>query len=220
MSAGTVRDTDCPVLALTGVSRRETVTIAPETLVPRASITPLGLARLLERLDPDRDRAAVEYERLRRTLIRFFSWRGTLEPELCADETIDRLARRLEEGTIVDDVATYARGIARMVMLERQRSPTPVPIETTDPSDPGGLDEPDNDVAECLESCLAALQADTRSLVLAYYEGERGSKIQNRRRLAESLGLTEPALRSRVQRIRDRLEDCMHVCLSQRTRRQ
>lgn len=188
--------------------------------MPRASITPLGLARLLERLDPDRDRAAVEYERLRRTLIRFFSWRGTLEPDLCADEAIDRLARRLEEGTIVDDVATYVRGIARMVMLERQRSPTAVPIETTDPSDPGALDAPDNDVAECLESCLAALQADTRSLVLAYYEGERGSKIQNRRRLAESLGLTEPALRSRVQRIRDRLEDCMHVCLSQRGRRQ
>jgi DNA-directed RNA polymerase specialized sigma24 family protein len=187
--------------------------------LPRASITPLGLARLLERLNPDRDRAAAEYERLRRTLIRFFSWRGTLEPDLCADETIDRLARRLEEGTVVDDVATYVRGIARMVMLERQRSPTPLPIETNDPSAQGSLDEPDNDVAECLESCLAALRADTRSLVLAYYEGERGSKIQNRRRLAQSLGLTEAALRSRVQRIRDRLEDCMQMCLSRRARR-
>lgn len=188
--------------------------------MPRASITPLGLARLLERLDPDRDRAAAEYERLRRTLIRFFSWRGTLEPDLCADETIDRLARRLEEGTVVDDVATYVRGIARMVMLERQRSPIPVPIETNDPSGPGRLDEADHDVAECLESCLAALRSDTRSLVLAYYEGERGSKIQNRRRLAQSLGLTEAALRSRVQRIRDRLQDCMQMCLSRRARRQ
>jgi len=188
--------------------------------LPRASITPLGLARLLERLDPDRDRAAAEYERLRRTLIRFFSWRGTLEPDLCADETIDRLARRLEEGTVVDDVATYVRGIARMVMLERQRSPIPVPIETNDPSGPGRLDEADHDVAERLESCLAALRSDTRSLVLAYYEGERGSKIQNRRRLAQSLGLTEAALRSRVQRIRDRLQDCMQMCLSRRARRQ
>jgi len=188
--------------------------------VPRASLTPDGLARLLERLDPDRDRAAAEYERLRRTLIRFFSWRGALEPDFCADEAIDRLARRLEEGVIVDDLGTYVRGIARMVMLERQRTPVPTPIEAVDPAGDAALDESDDGVVECLETCLATLPAEGRSLVLAYYEGERGVKIANRRRLAESLGLTDAALRSRVQRIRDRLEECMQMRLSQRERRQ
>jgi DNA-directed RNA polymerase specialized sigma24 family protein len=188
--------------------------------VPRVSLTPDGLARLLDRLDPDRDHAAAEYERLRRTLIRFFSWRGALEPDFCADEAIDRLARRLEEGVIVDDLGTYVRAIARMVMLERQRVPVSTPIEAVDP--PGGAvpDESDDGVVECLEGCLAVLPAEGRSLVLAYYEGERGSKIANRRRLARSLGLTDAALRSRVQRIRDRLEDCMRLCLSRRETRQ
>ena len=188
--------------------------------MPRASITADGLARLLRRLDSDRDRAASEYERLRRTLIRFFSWRGASEPDFCADEAIDRLARRLEEGVIVDDIGTYVRGIARMVLLERQRAPVPAPIEALDPPGEATQHEPDEGVVECLDACLAALPAEGRSLVLAYYEGERGAKIANRRRLAKSLGLSDAALRSRVQRIRDRLEECMQMCLSQRERRQ
>lgn len=189
-------------------------------MVPPGSITAVGLARLLERLDPDRDRAAAEYERLRRTLIRFFSWRGTLEPDLCADETIDRLARRLAEGVIVDDVATYVRGIARMVMLERQRVPVPASIAAADPPAVPALGELDNDAVDCLEKCLATLSTDTRAIVLAYYEGDGASKIANRRRMARSLGVSETALRSRVQRTRDRLERCMQLCLSQLGKRQ
>ena len=61
---------------------------------------------------------------------------------------------------------------------------------------------------------MAGLSAENRSLVLRYYEGERDTKIANRRRLAESLGLTENALRSRVQRLRDHLERCVDDCLS------
>ena len=56
------------------------------------------------------------------------------------------------------------------------------------------------------------MEAASRSLVLAYYEGERGAKIANRRRLAEALGLSDNALRSRVQRLRDRLQTCIERC--------
>ncbi|MGH9330319.1 MAG: RNA polymerase sigma factor, partial [Vicinamibacterales bacterium] len=51
-----------------------------------------GFARLLERLDPDPDRAAAAYERLRAALEKFFDWHGAWPPEECADETLDRLA--------------------------------------------------------------------------------------------------------------------------------
>ncbi len=93
----------------------------PRTGDPR-SITAEGLARLLVRLHADAEQAGQEYERLRRALVKFFDWRGVPAPDECADETIDRLARKLDE-TIVADVRHYAHGIARLVLLERRRQP-------------------------------------------------------------------------------------------------
>jgi DNA-directed RNA polymerase specialized sigma24 family protein len=182
------------------------------------SITAAGLAQLLARLHAgDAERAALEYERLRRALVKFFDWRGGCPPEDCADETLDRLARKLEGETLVDNVQSYAHGIARLVLLERRRQPAFASIE--DAPDPASFaaaveDEEDERRQGCLERCLAAMSEESRVLVLAYYEGERQGKIANRRRLAEARGLTESALRSRVQRVRDRLERCVQGCLS------
>src|SRR5512140_3722930 len=135
------------------------------------SLTAAGLNRLLARLDADADRAAAEYERLRRALIKFFDWRGASAPDECADETIDRLARRLEE-TSVDDVRSYARGIARLVLLERQRRPAEssldgdvaVPSVAARPAPPA-----DEGLHDCFDRCLETFDANTRSLMLRYY---------------------------------------------------
>jgi DNA-directed RNA polymerase specialized sigma24 family protein len=179
------------------------------------TLTAAGLARLLARLDPDADKAALEYERLRRTLVRFFDWRDIGPSDECADETFDRLARRLDGGTTVEDVPTYLYGIARMVLLERRRRPPLDPLDERDDRVAVAATPPDEDrerVSLCLDRCLAELPPDSQSLVLRYYEGERHSKIDNRRRLAATLGLSDNALRSRVQRLRDRLELCIQQC--------
>lgn len=182
------------------------------------SITAAGFARLLTRLHSDVEQAGQEYERLRRTLVKFFDWRGAPAPEECADETIDRLARKLED-TIIDDVRTYAYGIARLVLMERRREPVFSSIDghpslTSVPAGPQA-DEGDR-LHDCFELCLADFPEQTRSLILRYYEGERFAKISNRRELAASLGLSESALRSRVHRLRDRLEQCVQACISKR----
>jgi DNA-directed RNA polymerase specialized sigma24 family protein len=182
------------------------------------SINAAGFARLLNRLHADVEQAGQEYERLRRTLVKFFDWRGVPTPEECADETIDRLARKLED-TIVDDLRSYAYGIARLVLMERRREPVFSSIDGHPalPSvpPPSPADEGDR-LHDCFELCLADFPEGTRSLVLRYYEGERFAKISNRRQLAASLGLSESALRNRVQRLRDRLEQCVHACVSKR----
>ena len=64
-----------------------------------------------------------------------------------------------------------------------------------------------------LDRCLADMPAESQSLLLRYYEGEptrRSSIVVSLRRL----GLSESALRSRVQRLRDRLERCMERYVS------
>ena len=180
------------------------------------SITGASLARLLARLGPDADRAALDYEQLRRTLTKFFDWRGAVSPEECADEAIDRLARRLEEDTSVADVRSYALGIARLVLLEQKRQPAFSPLDQhphlVSVSPPAPSDESER-LRDCFDRCLDEFPAESRSLVLQYYVGERHLKIVNRRRLAAALGLSDNAMRSRVQRLRDRLERCVQNCL-------
>jgi DNA-directed RNA polymerase specialized sigma24 family protein len=190
----------------------ERVTTEPRTL------TATALGRLLAALDPDPAQAAREYERLHRALARFFEWRGAGPAEECADEAIDRLCRKLDAGTVIDDLRAYARGIARMVLHERQRAPSLLPIEEA--TAVAAEAEPTDEAAErrhrCFDRCLEALPADNRALVLDYYKGDRADKIANRRRLAAAASLSENALRSRVQRVRDRLERCVRDCLEAR----
>jgi DNA-directed RNA polymerase specialized sigma24 family protein len=180
------------------------------------SITGADLARLLARLGLDQDHAAREYERMRRTLIRFFDWRGAAPADECADRTLDRLARKLDE-TTVDDVWSYVHGIARMVLHEYRRQPAFSPIDAAGhppaPQPARALEE-NEQMLQCLDRCLADLPADSRSLILRYYQGNRGEKVSNRRQLAAALALSENALRSRVQRVRDRLEQCIRTCAS------
>jgi DNA-directed RNA polymerase specialized sigma24 family protein len=177
-----------------------------------------GFARLLARLHPDPAEAAQEYERLRRALVKFFDWRGASPPDECADEVLDRLAHKLGD-TMVQDVKGYARGIARLVALERMRGPAFASIDEL-PALPlvavPAVQDHDRDRRyDCFDRCLAQMPEESRSLLLRYYEGERTAKIANRRGLATFLGVTDNALRSRVQRLRDRLEQCVHACSSQ-----
>ena len=187
----------------------------------RRTITAGRFARLLARLDPDRDRAAAEYERLRRTLVKFFDWRGHPVPDECADETLDRLARKLTD-TTVGDVDRYAYGIARLVLLEQQRLPAFDSIGldfeygAAAPAAMPGEASADEQMRGCFERCLERLPRQDRELAVGYYEGERGVRIANRQRLAAAFQLSDNALRSRVQRLRDQLERCVQTCMSGR----
>jgi DNA-directed RNA polymerase specialized sigma24 family protein len=191
----------------------------------RQTLTAARFAELLARLDTDPAQAGLEYERLRRSLIRFFDWRGGWPADECADECLDRLARRLGEDAPVLDVRQFAHGIARLVLLERRRQPAMSSLDHTgshrgaeiaapvEPADPAEHDA----LIRCFDRCLSEMPAESRALLIGYYEGETDRKIANRRRLSTSMGLSENALRSRVQRLRDRLEACIHVRLSAST---
>src|ERR1017187_9272095 len=75
--------------------------------------------RFLTLFNSDRDLAAVEYEKVRQTLLGFFRSRGCWDPEQCADETVDRTVRRIDE---VRCLIPFMRGVARRVASEALRS--------------------------------------------------------------------------------------------------
>jgi DNA-directed RNA polymerase specialized sigma24 family protein len=67
---------------------------------------------------------------------------------------------------------------------------------------------------DCLERCLENMEPDSRKIIIQYYQGEQRVKIENRRALAERLGITVNALSIRACRLRDKLESCVSKCLA------
>lgn len=182
-------------------------------------LTAEAFARLLAGFDANPERAAAEYESLRLALVKFFDWQGAMFPEELVDETFNRVARKLDEGVELQNATTYCHGVARLVLLESRKRAEHRRAEfdeATNVADPREADETaDNDERRnCFDRCLNELPTENRRLVLSYYQHDKRQKIDGRQALADQLGLPLNALRSRVQRIRDRLEQCVKRCLA------
>jgi DNA-directed RNA polymerase specialized sigma24 family protein len=66
---------------------------------------------------------------------------------------------------------------------------------------------------DCLEQCMQNLTAPNRELILDYYIGKQHVKIENRRAMAQRLGLTVNAVAIRACRIREKLAECVRACV-------
>ena len=165
----------------------------------------------------DRDSGSQKYLEIRSNLTRFFEWRGCSFPDDHADETFNRIARKVEEGEQILNPSGYAMGVARLLVLEdlksRQREQSaltemghaPEPIVDSDDGE---------DRLDCLRDCLQTLSTDNRELIIQYYQGEKSEKIQNRKRLIDRLGISVNTLRMRALRLRERLQGCVEQCMA------
>ncbi len=180
-----------------------------------------SFARFLAWIDNGRNSEGQEYLALRNRLVAYFERKGCDIPDDLADETLERVNRRLDEvGEIeVETPAKFFYITAKFVFLEYLRSGRrkESPVETADLENfEAGTTSRDDEQREllsrCLERCLSSLNADERDLIYGYYFGERRAKIDNRRALAAKLGVTPNALAIRTCRIRERLEGCIRQC--------
>lgn len=181
---------------------------------------------LLAWLDEGVDSGGNRYLEMRRRLVSYFDRRDCPFPDENADETLNRVARRLEEqGTIVAaSPAHFCYLTAKFVFLEsirtadQERRLEAETIASRAASSPASLLTTESDDLErlmrCLESCIETLDSSDQELILDYYKGERREKIDGRRRLAEHLGLTLNAVTIRAARIRNRLEHCVGACMA------
>jgi DNA-directed RNA polymerase specialized sigma24 family protein len=154
---------------------------------------------------------------MRRRLVAYFARKRHGSPDDLADETLNRVARRLqEEGAIEDAPARYCYIVARFVFLESLRTPPLQPYRDVD-APASTPNEPERSASlDCLERSLAILPPADRDLILEYYRGETGTKIQQRRELAARRGLSPNALAIRASRLRDKLEEAVLACLAGR----
>lgn len=185
-------------------------------------LTSDALEGLLCRLDTERARAGEKYEQTRRRLIEFFEARGSHSPEEAVDEVINRVARKISEGEIIEDVGRYFYGVARLLWMELLRDKARHPLALDSVSAPPSQEqEPGSEIErlhherrfECFDACLKNLPPVNRTFIVNYYKEEKGAKIEGRRRQAESLGVSLNALRLRAARLRSSMEACVRDCL-------
>jgi DNA-directed RNA polymerase specialized sigma24 family protein len=202
----------------------------PETTVKQASKsawrpTAESFGRFLAFLDNGTESNGASYIEMQRRLAGYFARKGCLAPEELADETLNRVSRRLdEEGSIeIDTPARYCYITARFVFLEHTRA-TGVSNAALDESRPlinrqVQLNASDAEELEkkekmlrCLDECSSKLDEPKRGLIFGYYFGNEGVKIRNRSSMAERLGISLNALSIRACRIRRTLESCVRKC--------
>ena len=179
---------------------------------------------LLKSLEPDREKASLIYEDIRKRLIRQFKAGNSPMAEEQADEVFNRIARKIfEDGFILDgnNPYPYFHQTARYVLLEyqRQKKRRMLGLDDLPPSE-----EPAFDPLEALrivegkmqkELALDALKqcreklAEREIVLLDRYNliAGKDKKVQ-RERLANDSGKTLNALKISINRIRNKLIEC------------
>lgn len=180
-------------------------------------LTQQAFDKLLACFDSDRGRAGEKYENLRCKLVKFFEWRACAVAALdLADETFNRVSRRIDGGERIHNLPNYAYGVARMIYLERMKElKREEATRESVPTETGPEDVHAQERLECFQTCLKKLSDESRELIIAYYREQRRAKIKLRKELAEHLGIPLNALRIRAHRIRTKLEGCVVNCLQQ-----
>ena len=163
---------------------------------------------------------------MRRRLVAYFDRKCCKTPDDLADETLNRVARRLEEENIsgAEDPAKYCYIVARFVFMEYLRSSrqedalaSELARSATEATTEFDQSQEEKDILlTCLEGCINSLDLEGRQIILGYYVGKEREKIENRRSLAQTLGITSNALSIRACRIRAKLEKCVRECSNQK----
>jgi len=182
--------------------------------------SPEALEAFLLWLGNNSTSGARRYEEVRQKLILLFRCRGSQNPEELADETIDRTARIVirPDFQFSGDPMAYIRGVARNVFLEslrhrRRLVQEPISEMNFEPPAPDNRGEEKERMAAGLESCLNELPEGKKSLLLRYYQNEKGAKIDSRHHLAEEMGIGLNALRIQIFRLRNAVRLCVETHL-------
>jgi DNA-directed RNA polymerase specialized sigma24 family protein len=182
--------------------------------------------RLLEWLDDGKNSDGAGYLEIRGRLVSFFDRKNCLNPDELADETLNRVARRLveEAGAIESETpAKYCYIVAKFVFLESLRAKDKNTVSLDEITE-NKLFSPESDEKiiketrlNCLDHCTNNLEIANREIIFGYYFGEERIKIENRRTLAKKFDISVNALSIRACRIREKLQVCVEKCVGKDT---
>lgn len=176
------------------------------------NLTAESYSLLLKAFSSDEESAAVAYAKLRDSLIRFFQIKGDEMPDEAADETLDRVAIKLGEAVLIEDLTKYSFGVARLVFhenLRKTQKEKKVLENYRAESERQKFDEETDEFAPFRE-CFESLAGNDKSILQTYFNDLPYAELnENRQKMTDKLGVSVNSLRLKIFRLRRRLEDCV-----------
>ncbi|HEX7312603.1 MAG TPA: sigma-70 family RNA polymerase sigma factor [Pyrinomonadaceae bacterium] len=170
--------------------------------------------------DGDGPSVVERFRALQSKLIFYFERRHCFDPEELADETLERVMRKLCEGTEVLDLTHYSYGVARNVFYEylrKEKAKHKYSDEQRRRPEAAAGDDEEAETRErrlrCLEGCMARLKERERWLMFEYYKYKGQRKVLHKQKLAEHLNISREALTLRIFHLKRRLKTCIEDCL-------
>jgi DNA-directed RNA polymerase specialized sigma24 family protein len=192
-----------------------------------ANTHPKGLTKeefdlFLSKLHPDREIAGGEYILLWQKLFIFFQSRSCPLADELVDETLNRVAKKIAGGEEPRNILAYCHGFAKNVWLEYLKKPgvNRGTFDEIPPTPSIGIDEINRkERQKCLFGCLQKLHIDDARLLIEYWYHEDRPNRDIRKEIAERLKISPTALRIRIYRIKNKVDECVKKCLGEKTKK-
>ncbi len=187
----------------------------------KTEITQEDLTRLLGWFSPDAEEAGRKYEEIRQGLIRYFSFRGCLDPETLADETINRVAVKIATVEFDGKVKkiTYFYSFAANIYLEDLTQRKKIAAKSKQIAakfeKKVQSDRTNNPGSVCLEKCLAKHPPQERQILLKYYSYGKNEKVAMRKNMADEQEISLEYLHTKISRLRKTVGICLKKCLNE-----
>lgn len=163
----------------------------------------VSTVNLLELFHVNAEVAEDRYRSLYHRLVRYFSWNRQQEPEDLAQESLRRALQRLRHGQKIttQNPEAYFFGVARNVLRESWHSVLPERLDAVENLQPRSSYRKlyTEETRVFFLQCIRDLSAEELEMIVAYTEGLGDA-------WARKAGLKPATVRSRVSRIRKRLE--------------
>jgi hypothetical protein len=175
--------------------------------------------KVLDFLNPDRNRAWEDYDRMHKKLVRYFEGHGCWCAEELADRTFDRLSKIEDErlrSIPPSERTRFTFGVAKNILHEwrdevKGQQLPPAPIEQ--------LAHAESEVPQqqIYDVCKEKLPDGDQSLFNRYYQSisaEDSRKLKDiRTALAKQANISKAALASKILKIKRKIESCCHCCM-------
>ena len=157
-------------------------------------------------------RAGIEYAGLHRLVTAFFVGRKCgIDSEALADVTLNRLAKRVNQGESVRNFTSYSLNIAHKVYKEHCRDREKLRAALRELKYlTRNVVEPEEEVnvrRECQKTCVKTLSASEHRLMVDYYLTGKDRSV-----LAAEFGIPLATLRTKIHRLNLRLAKCAEDC--------
>lgn len=170
-------------------------------------LTQRNFEMLLNWLNEDREIAGHKYESIRFTLKKFFYARGCTHAEELADETIDRVLKKIEvlQKTFIGNPILYFMGVAKYIFLEYTKKDFEKELSPNLTDKDWFNDDETERLYFFLDKSLKKIPTKERKFILEYYSGNKKNKCQRRKQMSRNLNITNKTMHVQAFRIRTKL---------------